>query len=122
MNSPTYIKNVQHDVVRGGGAQPVRCLHPNLIGREEGEVARDAAGVALLGRAVADALLLGVGPSAHRSKGQEEKSLTALVKQMIGGCSPQLVLESVAGLDVRLAPPTGAPPAPQVPGVVGPAG
>lgn len=34
--------------------------------------------------------------------------------------SPQLVLESVSGLDVGLAPPTGTPPAAQVPGVVGP--
>lgn len=34
--------------------------------------------------------------------------------------SPQLVLESVSGLDVGLSPPTGAPPAAQVPGVVGP--
>lgn len=77
MNSPTYIKNVQDDDVRGGGAQPIGRLHPNLVWREEGEVSRDAAGVALLRRAVANALLLHAVPSAHRgqrSRGEEPHS------------------------------------------------
>lgn len=83
MNSPTYIKNVQDDDVRGGGAQRIGCLHPNLIRREEGEVARDAAGVALVCRAVANALFLRAVPPAHRSKGQEENSLTALIDHAV---------------------------------------
>lgn len=126
MTSPTYIKNVQDHDVRGGGAQLIGGLHPNLVGREEGEVPRDAAGVAVLGRAIADTLLLSARPPAHRSRGQEVRrsrtSLAVRMKRAMGGGSPQLVLESVSGLDVGLAPPTWSPPAGQVPGVEGPAG
>lgn len=68
MNSPTYIKNVQDDDVRGSGAKLIGCLHPNLIRREEGEVAGDPAGVALLRCAVANALFLRAVPPAHRSQ------------------------------------------------------
>lgn len=120
MNSPTYIKNIQHDDVRGGGTQPIGRLHPNLVRREEGEVSRDAAGVAPLSRAVVDALFLAAGPPVHGSKGQEGEEPHSAGGSPISGFSPQLVLESVSGLDVGLAPPTWAPPAVQVPGVVGP--
>lgn len=44
----TYIQDVQGGDVRGGRAQLVGGLHPDLVRREEGEVAGDVAGVALL--------------------------------------------------------------------------
>lgn len=68
INSPTYIKNVQDDDVRGGRAQLIGCLHPNLVRREECEVARNVAGVALLRRAVTNALLLCAVPPEHANK------------------------------------------------------
>lgn len=68
INSPTYIKNVQDDDVRGGRAQLIGCFHPNLIRCEEGEVARDVAGVALLCRAVTNTFFLRAVPPAHRNK------------------------------------------------------
>lgn len=52
MSLLTYIKDVQGGDVRSGCAQLVGCLHPDLIRGEEGEVARDVAGVTLLARAV----------------------------------------------------------------------
>lgn len=72
INSPTYIKNVQDGDVRGGRAQLIGCLHPDLIRREEGEVARDVAGVALLRRAVTKAFFLRAVPPAHRNKEEEQ--------------------------------------------------
>lgn len=77
MKSLTYIKNVQDDDVRGGRTQRISGLHPDLIRSEEGEVARDAAGVGLIRRAVASALFRRAVPPAHRGKGQEGNSLTA---------------------------------------------
>lgn len=72
INSPTYIKNIQDDDVRGGRAQLIGCLHPNLIRREEGEVARDVAGVALLRCAITNAFFLRAVPPAHRNKDEEQ--------------------------------------------------
>lgn len=72
IKSPTYIKNVQDDDIRGGRAQLIGCLHPNLIRREEREVARDVAGVALLRRAVANALFLCAVPPAHGDEEEEQ--------------------------------------------------
>lgn len=45
---PTYIEDVQGGDVRGGRAQLIGCLHPDLIRGEESQVAGDVAGVPLL--------------------------------------------------------------------------
>jgi len=70
--SPTDIEDVQGGDVRGGGAQFIDRLHPDLIRGEEGEVAGDVAGVALLPRAVQHTLLLLPVPPGHKHNGQNK--------------------------------------------------
>lgn len=64
---PTYVQDVQGGDVRGGRAQPVGRLHPDLVRGEEGEVVADAAGVPPLSHAVALTLLFSPVPPGHKA-------------------------------------------------------
>lgn len=71
---PTYIEDVQGGDVRGGRAQLIGCLHPDLIRSEEGEVAGDVAGVTLLPRAVIFTLLLSPVPPGQKHNKHNDHS------------------------------------------------
>lgn len=60
----TYVQDVQGGDVRDRWAQLIGRLNPNLVRGEEGEVARDVAGVTLFSCAVVFTLFLSAVPPA----------------------------------------------------------
>lgn len=75
----THVQDVQVDDVGRGAPELIGRLHPDLVGREEGEVTRDVARVRLPRAVVVTLLVLAVPPAGEEENTRVEDQCTKIM-------------------------------------------